>query len=235
MKSARRGRWVRETRWWLAALAGLTSTLLFSGGAGAKVSSIVVSNGGTTVTIKGHPDQANQITVRRKSSPNAGSFYEIYDPDGVDDPVPPGCSREDVTTIRCPTSGIQSLILVGGELDDTLIFDLNLPSTVIVFTAAYGNGGDDIIYGTPGVDGQFGGSGNDEQYGGAGNDKQVGGPGNDTQLGQAGNDKQLGGPGNDTQKGGSGKDTQNCGGGNNDKGVGGGGNDKSKGCEKGKP
>ncbi len=192
--------------------------------------SVEVSTDGTTVFIDGDPDARNHITVRQKFNQNTGPFYEISDPDGVA-VVPPGCSREDANTIRCPTQGITGITILGGSLDDTIIVDITSPLAINIHTFD----GHDITTAGPGPDVQNGGPGNDTQHGGGGDDKQIGGPGNDTQSGQAGNDRQLGGPGNDNQKGGAGKDVQNCGAGTNDKGVGGGGDDKSKGCEKGKP
>ena len=210
--------------------------LTLPAGPEAKVTGVTFFPGLQPVLVVTGSSGDDRITVRAKSNPNTGPFYEIYDPDGVD-VVPPGCSREDANTIRCPAQGISIVTLAGDAGNDTLVFDI--PPGVVdqfdPFFSALGGGGDDVIQGTGFADTQNGGPGDDEQFGGGGNDKQIGGPGDDTQSGQAGNDTQLGGPGNDVQKGGSGKDTQNCGAGDNDKGVGGGGKDKSKGCEKGKP
>jgi Ca2+-binding RTX toxin-like protein len=207
------------------------AALMLSVGASAN-SDVYIQHGGTEIYVDGEqlPGETNQITIREKSNPRTGPFYEIHDPQGVNN-VPPGCSREDAFTIRCPTQGVTSLVVLGGPGDDTITLDI----TSAVNTEILAYGGNDTLFGTPGDDTQDGGPGNDELLGEAGDDTQIGGPGNDEQTGDSGNDTQLGGPGNDTQKGGKGSDTQNCGGGKNDKGVGGGGNDKSKGCETGKP
>lgn len=68
-------------------------------------------------------------------------------------------------------------------------------------TAAFGEGGDDVLYGQRGNDSLFGGEGADRLYGGVGDDRLRGGPGDDRLFGGFGADSLDGEGGNDLARG----------------------------------
>jgi uncharacterized secreted protein with C-terminal beta-propeller domain len=120
-----------------------------------------------------------------------------------------------------PAARVRSIIIYGGQGDDTITVHTNgLKTRVIVF----GGAGNDTITTGDGNDTLDGGAGNDTLDGGAGNDKLYGGAGDDTLDGGAGNDKLYGGAGDDTLDGGAGNDKLD-GGAGNDTLDGGAGND----------
>jgi Ca2+-binding RTX toxin-like protein len=68
-------------------------------------------------------------------------------------------------------------------------------------TAAFGEGGNDVIYGQRGNDSLFGGEGDDRLYGGVGDDRLRGGPGDDRLSGGFGADSLDGEGGDDFDRG----------------------------------
>jgi Ca2+-binding RTX toxin-like protein len=84
--------------------------------------------------------------------------------------------------------------IVGTPCADTI----RMPRSI---TAAYGEGGDDVLYGQRGNDSLFGGEGNDRLYGGVGDDRLRGGPGNDRLFGGFGADSLDGEGGDDLARG----------------------------------
>jgi hemolysin type calcium-binding protein len=221
-------------------LACATLALGLPSGADAGVTWLESYNGHLSVTGSMQP---NQTEIRIKPDKNGNLVVQIYDPQGIPDPLPLNCTRKDPNTVVCPYAEVTGVDYHGGTSEDSVIFDFGLlpfsASSVTTFATGFtatvdGGGGNDTetAIGPLGVT-EIGGPGNDTQTGGAGNDVQIGGPGKDHQSGNAGNDALTGGGGNDKLKGGSGADKLNCGGGT-DTGIGGTGKDKAKACESGK-
>jgi hypothetical protein len=225
----------------LTASALLVLALALPSGASALVTGLSTNAGNLDVMGSDGPDQ---LTIRFKPDSKGNPTVQIFDPQGVPDPLPAGCTRKDQFNVVCPAGLFLGVDVHAGNGDDNVIYDFGLfapfeAPRANALSAGYGitmdgGEGNDIEAMTgslPSI--QIGGAGNDTQTGGAGADNLMGGPGNDHQSGQAGNDVLGGGPGNDKEKGGAGNDTLACGGGT-DEGVGGAGKDKAKGCEQGK-
>ena len=199
-----------------AALLALPST-------GAALTTASIDGGMLHVLGSPGPDHTE---IRFKPDSKGNPIVQIYDPAGIPDPLPLGCTRKDANTVICPADLVVGVDYHGGMSDDSVIFDFGL---FFPFTARSVNTLGTSI--TLSMDGE---QGNDsESMIGPLPSTEIGGPGNDTLVGGSGPDTLIGGPGNDTLKGNDGPDVLNCGGGT-DKGVGGSGKDKSKGCEKGK-
>jgi hypothetical protein len=227
-----------------ALVAGGAFVLALPSGAGALVSGTSLSGGQLSVMGSPGPDQTE---IRIKPDKNGQLIVQIYDPEGIPDPLPLGCTRKDPNTVVCPYSQVTGVDYHGGTSDDSIIFDFPVFGPPLAFLSATssaggltttmdgGDGNDTETYIGPGggTNTEIGGPGNDTQTGGGGTDVLIGGPGSDHQSGQAGTDGLTGGAGNDKLKGGSGADKLNCGGGD-DTGIGGKGKDKAKGCEEGK-
>jgi hemolysin type calcium-binding protein len=230
-----RGLWLLGLLIACAALA-----LVVPKNAAATVSSTSIVNGNLSVVGS---DAADELTVRFKEDGKGNFVVQVFDPAGVPDPLPPGCTRKDPNTVVCPANLFIGIDLHSGLGDDSIVLDFpvlpfaSVPAgtfaTGFATTVDAGEGNDSESDIGPGGSTLIGGPGNDTQMGGGGDDTQIGGPGNDHLSGQAGNDSLIGGAGNDKEKGGSGNDTLSCGGGG-DTGVGGAGKDKTKGCEHGK-
>ena len=171
-------------------------------------------------------DTADAMTVRFKPDAHGNPVVQIYDPQGVEDPVPDGCTRKDPFTVICPGGAFAGINLSGGLGDDNVIWDFGF---FFPFSAGHAN----FLSSTYNLSGDLGPGNDTESTIGPLGSTDIGGPGNDTLVGGDGPDNLNGGPGNDKLKGNGGPDLLNCGGGT-DKGIGGGGNDKAKGCEKGK-
>jgi Ca2+-binding RTX toxin-like protein len=104
--------------------------------------------------------------------------------------------------------------VVGNTIVGTPCADLiRLPRNI---TAAFGEGGDDVLYGQRGNDSLFGGEGADRLYGGVGDDRLRGGPGDDRLLGGFGADSLDGEGGNDLARGDATIDSIGDSGGGND-------------------
>jgi Ca2+-binding RTX toxin-like protein len=89
--------------------------------------------------------------------------------------------------------------VVGSTIVGTPCADvIRMPRNI---TAAFGEGGDDVIYGQRGNDSLFGGEGADRLYGGVGDDQLRGGPGDDRLFGGFGADSLDGEGGNDLDRG----------------------------------
>jgi hemolysin type calcium-binding protein len=221
-----------------ALIACAAGAVALPSGAGALTTASIV---GDRLMLVGSP-QPDQTEIRLKFDKNGKPIVQVYDPQGIPDPLPAGCSRKDQNTVVCPPEVLFGVDYHGGTGDDTLIIDFPIfapfPSPLAAgsgFTlTADGEGGNDNqtdLGPVPSL--LIGGPGNDSQTGGSGADSLIGGGGNDHQSGQAGDDTLAGGSGDDKLKGGSGKDKLVCGGGD-DTGIGGSGKDKAKGCEQGK-
>jgi Ca2+-binding RTX toxin-like protein len=163
---------------------------------------------GGTVTIAGGTlsfqdtaaaGEANVVTVT--SGPGTIEFTEA----GPQSMGGPGgsCNQPDPQVVSCNAMGITGLELHGGNLDDRLTNQTDLP------VRAFGDGGRDVLRGAGGSDTLLGGDGADGLFGGDGNDTEDGGPGDDaigydsalgigTTAQEPGNDALSGGPGNDT-------------------------------------
>jgi Ca2+-binding RTX toxin-like protein len=123
----------------------------------------------------------------------------------------------DPAVVACPTAGVTSLELSGGDMDDELTNTTSLPVQAFGedgHDTLRGGSADDRLDGGPGPDDLNGGSGNDRLYGatlqspGAGTDADVlaGGPGDDRLFGSGGADQVDGGPGADQLEGAGGAD-----------------------------
>jgi len=89
--------------------------------------------------------------------------------------------------------------IVGSTIVGTPCPDvIRLPRSI---TAAFGEGGDDVLYGQRGNDNLFGGEGADRLYGGVGDDRLRGGAGDDRLFGGFGADSLDGEGGNDLARG----------------------------------
>lgn len=210
----------------VAAFAGIASavTVTITQSPQGDIIHITGTNGDDSVEIENIPGLGNPME----------RFYEIHDPDGIPNPVPPGCFRFDANTIHCPVIGTAGfeIDLLGG--DDELTLGPNIIDELDVEGGGgdddieggeegddlAGDGGRDVLDGNEGPDDREGGPGNDRllpspgndrQSGGGGNDFLGGGPGNDIQRGGPGRDRILGGGGRDRQNGGPGRDTCNGG------------------------
>ncbi|MFM9962324.1 MAG: beta strand repeat-containing protein, partial [Planctomycetaceae bacterium] len=111
---------------------------------------------------------------------------------------------------------LSSIVVDGGEGNDTLTGSLDLSSTLL------GRDGTDLLTGGSGNDSLEGGNGADTLSAGAGNDTLRGGDGIDSLIGGGGNDQLDGGDGVDSLNGGDGDDNVLAGNGadNLDGGVG---------------
>jgi Ca2+-binding RTX toxin-like protein len=229
----------RRFRWALIALALVAVALALPSGAAAYVTTVSFTGGTLGVAGSPGPDHA---TITYKPDANGQLVVQVYDPNGVADPLPEGCTRKDPNRVVCPAASV-AVEVDSGDGDDEIIFDFlfapfsarSVTTLASGFSATMNGGlGNDVeTYQGPAGGVLIGGPGNDTQTGGAGVDAMIGGPGNDSQSGQGGNDGLSGGSGNDKLKGGPGADKLLCGGGD-DTGVGGGGKDTAKGCEQGK-
>ena len=179
-----------------------------------RVINIIGTSGNDTVEIENIPGLGN---------PN-DRFYEVHDPNGIPNPIPPGCFRFDANTLHCPVNGVVGFnIGLGGGHDE-----LALGPNIVAGLEVDGGGGNDDIEGGDRDDDLEGGTGRDDIDGGKGADDRDGGPGNDRLLPSPGNDRQFGGGGNDFLGGGPGNDVQN-GGPGADRILGGGGRDTQNG------
>jgi len=88
-------------------------------------------------------------------------------------------------TATCPTTGIDRIVVYGGERNDTL----DLSAETAPATLLMGGAGNDTIKGGPGIDQISGEDGDDTLDGGAGSDTVNGGPGVDTIAGGAESDQ----------------------------------------------
>ena len=85
----------------------------------------------------------------------------------------PGCSVG-ASGIDCPLSAFTSLLVIGSDGDDLLLFGESAIGGIFA-----GGGGDDNIFGSTANDVVYGGRGNDILFGTAGIDTFFGGPGDD--------------------------------------------------------
>jgi Ca2+-binding RTX toxin-like protein len=225
-------------------IAGVVLALALPSGASA--TTFTIGNGG--LFADGTPT-ADHAQIVYKPDANGNPVVQLYDPNGIADPIPEGCHRKSATTVQCDLA-ISDFKFDGEGGDDEIIWDFGLffpfsaraaspfaiksaapPVPTVTMDGGLGNDTEGVTGAVPTT--MIGGPGSDTQMGGGGADQMIGGTGNDHQAGNAGNDSLVGGPGDDKLKGGSGNDALNCGGGD-DVGIGGAGNDKAKGCEQGK-
>lgn len=211
-----------------ALLVSLVAAVAFALGVPSAASALVTGmsiTGTEHLDVEGSP-AADHIEVRFKPDSKGNPIVQVYDPQGIPDPLPQGCSRKDANTVICPADLFLGVDVHAGPGDDEVIWDFGL---FFPFSAPRAN-----FLGTSyGITSDTGDGNDTSSMIGSLPSVQIGGPGNDTLTGGDGPDALSGGPGDDKLKGNAGPDTLNCGGGT-DKGVGGPGKDKSKGCEKGK-
>jgi Ca2+-binding RTX toxin-like protein len=200
----------------LVALAGIASAakVTVTQSPAGKIIHITGTNGDDTIEIENIAGLGNPME----------RFYEIHDPDGIPNPIPPGCFRFDANTIHCPVAGTAGFEIDLKDGDDELVLGENILDELDV----EGGGGDDDIEGGEDGDDLEGEGGRDVLDGNEGPDDREGGPGNDRLLASPGNDRQFGGGGNDFLGGGPGKDIQN-GGAGRDRLFGNGGRDRQNG------
>lgn len=148
----------------LAVVVG-SAIVLPSGPAYAATGAIVNDGRLSVLAVAG---KANRITV------NTSGGYVVVDDAG--DTITPGAGCSVVTThrIRCPRTTISSVSVSGGDLDDEIATQVDLPTTL------KGGSGDDTLTGGTGDDSFDGGLGDDTFDGGAGNDTVVASSGDTT-------------------------------------------------------
>jgi Ca2+-binding RTX toxin-like protein len=231
----------------LVSLVALAALGLALPGSASAATSFTVT--GDSVFANGGPT-GDHVVIQYKPDANGNPVMQVFDPNGIADPLPPGCHRKSETTVQCDLT-LGSFTYDGGTGDDQIFWDFGLffpfsartaspfavksatPPLPTVTTDA-GDGNDTIGMTGAVPTTMIGGPGKDTEMGGGGPDQMIGGAGDDHLAGNAGDDTIGGGPGNDKEKGGAGNDTLNCGGGKGDVVIGGPGKDKAKGCESGK-
>jgi Ca2+-binding RTX toxin-like protein len=151
------------------------------------LSSAALTDG--TLLITGDNGVTNQISVALNA-------------DGLNLDVSMATNSGTPTVQQFAIASVKDIVVVGGNMADTLTAAADLNISVKMF----GADGDDIITGGAANDLLKGGKGNDQLNGGAGNDKLMGGKGDDILVGSDGNDKLWGNQGNDNLDGGLGND-----------------------------
>src|SRR3954469_12832462 len=110
-----------------------------------------------------------------------GDEIKVTDVNGATNAHGAGC-REQGASVFCVASGLEGLRIEGGDNNDALASDVNLPTVMI------GDGGDDALTTGPANDQLDGQAGNDSERGGDGNDSFGFEKGDDTFNGGAGHD-----------------------------------------------
>jgi len=162
----------------LAAVLG-SVILLPSGPAYAATGATVINGRLSVLAVAG---KANRITV------NTSGAYVVVDDAGDTIAAGAGCSTVTAHRIRCVRTAITSMSVSGGDLDDEIVVEVDLP------TVMKGGSGDDTLQGGSGDDSLDGGPGDDTLDGGFGNDIAVASSGDTTD----GADSFAGGTGLDT-------------------------------------
>jgi Ca2+-binding RTX toxin-like protein len=156
--------------------------------------------------VRAGPGVANRVVVEQHSQ----AFL-------VADVVPvlpgPGCEAVAATKVSCRVTGVQSVVIVLGDGDDTANAMVSSPvsgSGGLGNDGLWGGGADDVLYGGAGNDSLYGNGGADTLYGdgaapepGCAGDKAKC---SDTLYGQSGSDLLRGGERGDTLHGGTGAD-----------------------------
>jgi hypothetical protein len=189
-------------RFALAAAAAVAAVAAFAAPAAFAHSVVGIENGQLRY------DSVDGTSKNELSISESGSNYRVYDPtaDGGLDPGGSGCTPGAINSsgqpieLFCPKSGITSLFVDLGPLDDKSVLTVPLDSTTL------GGDGNDVIGGTGHNDRVNGEAGNDTIDAGAGDDTVTGDVGDDKLTAGDGNDIVHGGPGNDTFSGGAGDD-----------------------------
>lgn len=125
------------------------------------------------LTFTAGPGETNNVSVKRVGS-GAAARYEISDPYSTSPAavqsgsrIRPGtgCTRVSDNVVRCLTTGVARIVVIGGDLNDTL----NASTITIPVTLNGGPGNDTLSAGTN-KDTLIGGPGPDRFRAGAGND-----------------------------------------------------------------
>jgi Ca2+-binding RTX toxin-like protein len=129
---------------------------------------------GTQVTVSGAGGENNAITVSHNP---ATLSYWVTDSVKITPAAP--CTKVTDTFVTCPDAGVTTIVLNGGNGDDTLTLDENtIP--VIVQGRLNGDQGKDSLIGAATADTQNGGQGEDTLDGRKGGDSMSGGSGKDS-------------------------------------------------------
>jgi Ca2+-binding RTX toxin-like protein len=198
-------------RWRVLMIVLAAAVITATGPSPAHAGIVVIA--GQRLVFMASSGESNQVVVAR-----SGSNIVVTDlgPPSLMGPGAP-CTAPNPQAVSCPAAGMTALELSGGNLDDRLTNETQLPAQ------AYGEDGPDILRGGsaderleggPGPDDVDGGGGSDRLYGatlqdpGAGTDSDVlaGGFGNDGLFGSGGGDHLDGGPDADQLEGAGGAD-----------------------------
>jgi Ca2+-binding RTX toxin-like protein len=148
---------------WAAALVGVWL-------AATPAAATTVGISGNTLVIGAEPGEAGLTLIGRSDA----SHFTLEAIPGLDLVIAtPGCSVG-ASGVDCPLSGFTSLLVIGSDGDDLLLFGESAIGGIFA-----GGGGDDNIFGSTANDVVYGGLGNDILFGTAGLDTFFGGPGDD--------------------------------------------------------
>ncbi len=185
----------------LAVAVGLGAILAMTPLHGASAANLAA--GSYWIQYWASPGERNNVTLSV-----VGANYVITDTGASSTVGNPwgqwGPCRTSGSTITCPTAGVTSISLDGGDMNDTITVEASVPVGVTVVGGAgddmltvQGSGTNDTLYGGEGVDTLSSGGGDDYLTGGPGNDILNGGAGNDTLAGEDGTDDLVAGDGDD--------------------------------------
>src|SRR5256885_788043 len=101
---------------WLGALVVLGILALPSGA--SALTGLSVSGSTLQAQGSGGPDQ---VTIRFKLDGKGNPTVQIFDAQGIPDPLPAGCSRKDDFTVICPADAYLGVDVHTGNGDDQII------------------------------------------------------------------------------------------------------------------
>jgi hypothetical protein len=167
-----------------------TVTLVAFGSASA--SAATIGKSGSAITYSAAAGEVNNLVVSLAS----GTY--TYDDSGANITASGGCTRVNATRATCPASGVTSLSIDTGNMNDLAWNTAATNSTIT------GGDGNDRLIGAAGADVLIACAGDDSETGGGGADVLLdgffncAGGGNDSLDGGTGADAIFGGPGDDT-------------------------------------
>jgi Ca2+-binding RTX toxin-like protein len=192
-------------------LVGLATVAAVAAVAPAGASASTGSRTGTNghvLTIVAAPGEANNFEIYSRSN-----YVLVWERNNTDrlEGQPAGCVNFNADQIQCPRSVVSSVFVKGGDRNDRIVAQIDIPLGVTLS----GGAGNDFVDvkgaagGPPGPNtpNLLGDDGNDEVYGWQFSDNLTGGNGNDILGAGYGNDILNGGAGIDRLDGGQDNDT----------------------------